>query len=1227
MGRSMAPPAFQLKGGTSATQNPPPNPENPIQRSVKIFRDNKEKKDFHHEFDEKKSDSGNSNDNSSKDKTKTKAPTPAAADAPVHDADTQTVMEFTRILDQKVKLAYDYVISNPHLGKLKDLDGHTESWVESLSDSKTRSNSNIMSTRFGYVIESIACMLLPKTHAGYDVILQARRKHTRPDVVLGNKKGDLAWLDITASGSVGHINGKAGSWQNEKDSRFAVEVTYDSFKGEYQELADRAEQKRKASVGDKDNNSSSTSDKDAEKDILDSLGDIDGILKDMEEAKKLTARRREYFKALGRQLKPYFNEIREEAREEKENLNRSFKRFNKSKVRNQKNTDKDAQLSPQDVALNIRVPIANRLIFLLGLEMKSIRRNQVRRTLMANNHNGNQSIDTIIKFLYAEQFKVYQLVPSILKAMCISPSTYNLQGQTVNKAEGEHWLIKNDGMVPISPNDPIKVDPGRDIDHESDTEVESPQKGSNAKSGIVSHGSMTALNKNGVKDNDHTAMLSDGFGTNMMAPKLNFNPDAPAMDSMSSILNVDNSITTMGMTNPGNINDSSIPLDPMLSSMYDPLTSFIPINGIDGAGNIGPSIGKNDNESFDKLVGLGTFTNSNNSSNNTTTNNNLNNLNEINLSDDFKLPITFDFGAGDMSSMITPPATASAVNNTNSNSSNHNNSNIDFTNGNTPASTLLNTSSLSLGKGDMNATSLAPTVNNGNNSNSANNNSNRNVNNGNTSNVSHGAVWETISDAPNVPGYGGNHDAPTVITTNIVNNDADTGTHSPKRRKLINGAFTTNGVGAAAAGNNLLSPPTGMAPDTMNYNRRDDFGISHVIHGSVSHHNANHSNNTNNTNNTNNHRGSGPRRFSPNMRDSNIHASSDRRGFQNGHNAGPNPGTGPHTYNGGSAQISSTATNVNRGRHVPTSAEVHAISQNVLDMQNRFHHTRNMNTNRTQQQPVTNVINGNVTNLAAALNQFGSTRNSRPSAPPASPTQGNRMMRPAGMNRNGQNNNHSNSNHNGMSSIVPMGPGVNRPINNMYQVNNNNSNTNGNFGNGVVHSHQINGGTTGRMNTMAPFAAPPGPNLSNISTMIYADPNTLLALQQIQNQQRQAQMLRQRQAQMQQQAQMQMMMQQAQIQQQFMSLQQQQQQQMQANVNGVGIQHVNPTNVNHGINGGGGGIQIPNAQYVTLNLTQLPALNPNMNLGGGINGGTNGTQGGGSNFNNNGNNSRSEERV
>lgn len=94
---------------------------------------------------------------------------------------------------------------------------------------QARAASAFGSARYGYAVESLACgdsvALNGALPANCSYQLQAARGMTRPDVVVSHAvNGEIAWLDITSSGSVGHIDRKTGSgWRNK---RYVAEITY-----------------------------------------------------------------------------------------------------------------------------------------------------------------------------------------------------------------------------------------------------------------------------------------------------------------------------------------------------------------------------------------------------------------------------------------------------------------------------------------------------------------------------------------------------------------------------------------------------------------------------------------------------------------------------------------------------------------------------------------------------------------------------------------------------------------------------------------------------------------------------------------------------------------------------------------------------------------------------------------------------------------------------------------
>ncbi len=81
--------------------------------------------------------------------------------------------------------------------------------------------------RFGYAIEELASENIPDPLQGLTVNLQVAAGPTRPDIVLNDGGLQVAWLDITAEESEGHILGKGGSgW---KTRPFVAEILYDSL--------------------------------------------------------------------------------------------------------------------------------------------------------------------------------------------------------------------------------------------------------------------------------------------------------------------------------------------------------------------------------------------------------------------------------------------------------------------------------------------------------------------------------------------------------------------------------------------------------------------------------------------------------------------------------------------------------------------------------------------------------------------------------------------------------------------------------------------------------------------------------------------------------------------------------------------------------------------------------------------------------------------------------------
>lgn len=137
--------------------------------------------------------------------------------------------KFLNELDNAMMKAYYYALHYPTLDKYKDLDGHTEHWVECWKayQSKKLKNLSLLKAAFGYVVETLASVIyLPQPGGGLIVELQGIRGKTRPDFILKQGETDVGWLDITASENKGHIWKKDG-WLKKQIHR--SEIVYPSL--------------------------------------------------------------------------------------------------------------------------------------------------------------------------------------------------------------------------------------------------------------------------------------------------------------------------------------------------------------------------------------------------------------------------------------------------------------------------------------------------------------------------------------------------------------------------------------------------------------------------------------------------------------------------------------------------------------------------------------------------------------------------------------------------------------------------------------------------------------------------------------------------------------------------------------------------------------------------------------------------------------------------------------
>lgn len=143
------------------------------------------------------------------------------------------IEEFEKELDKCVQTAWTIVTSRRLDDNEKRLDGYTLRWADqweiyATATANTKSSiAALVPAMVGYAVESIATkMLLPKKYGAFDVVLQDVHGNTRPDVVLYLNNRDVAWFDLTAENSVGHIENKVGGGWSTKP--YVAEISYPS---------------------------------------------------------------------------------------------------------------------------------------------------------------------------------------------------------------------------------------------------------------------------------------------------------------------------------------------------------------------------------------------------------------------------------------------------------------------------------------------------------------------------------------------------------------------------------------------------------------------------------------------------------------------------------------------------------------------------------------------------------------------------------------------------------------------------------------------------------------------------------------------------------------------------------------------------------------------------------------------------------------------------------------
>ncbi|OCX51677.1 hypothetical protein BEL04_16805 [Mucilaginibacter sp. PPCGB 2223] len=140
--------------------------------------------------------------------------------------------EFFNHVNELAQNAYKFAVNAPGLGPYAGLDGYTELWKEKWDMHLAGLPVPLMAATFGYVVESLVSNVLgpfrPTPPGGYTIYYQVVVGGTRPDLVLrkSDTGEDVAWIDLTAAESGGHIFDK-DNW-DKKVPRYA-EVVYPSL--------------------------------------------------------------------------------------------------------------------------------------------------------------------------------------------------------------------------------------------------------------------------------------------------------------------------------------------------------------------------------------------------------------------------------------------------------------------------------------------------------------------------------------------------------------------------------------------------------------------------------------------------------------------------------------------------------------------------------------------------------------------------------------------------------------------------------------------------------------------------------------------------------------------------------------------------------------------------------------------------------------------------------------
>lgn len=144
-----------------------------------------------------------------------------------HEVIINYVSQLQRMVEEAADALYRIdnfaVINNPRI----------RSWYNDVLSLWSGEEPFWIRAHYGSAVEEYVNMRIlagnPAIMNGYNVRCQVAHGHTRPDIVISRNDGEeIAWLDITNEGSIGHVFRKPGDWRKGRD--FIAELLYPDFR-------------------------------------------------------------------------------------------------------------------------------------------------------------------------------------------------------------------------------------------------------------------------------------------------------------------------------------------------------------------------------------------------------------------------------------------------------------------------------------------------------------------------------------------------------------------------------------------------------------------------------------------------------------------------------------------------------------------------------------------------------------------------------------------------------------------------------------------------------------------------------------------------------------------------------------------------------------------------------------------------------------------------------------